>query len=167
MNLKEGKKLGDGGILKGPKAGEKKLEDEGPVEKKPARKPEEKRMVKWAQKGAMPPPMKQPGQRQQPQVEKKKMGDCFQEVVRRQQKEVLMLIPQGQNLMQKCRITFKRDDCLPVSPKNDLEILSEVNRAHFWAKVPHSLRIERVTKNTSGCLTMILMPGATAEMLIW
>jgi len=75
-------------------------------------------------------------------------------------------VPPGQNLMEKRRVTFKRDNGLPLSQKKDLDISSEVNRALFEAKVPHFVRIQGVTKNTRGCLSTITTPAATAEMLI-
>jgi len=68
--------------------------------------------------------------------------------------------------MEKRRVTFKRDNGLPLSQKKDLDISSEVNRALFEAKVPHFVRIQGVTKNTRGCLSTITTPAATAEMLI-
>jgi len=88
--------------------------------------------------------------------------------VKRQQqrKEELRPVPIGQNSMEKRRVTFKRDNRLPLSQKKDLEISSEVNRALFEAKVPHFVRIQGVMKNTRGCLSTITTPGATAEMLI-
>jgi len=69
--------------------------------------------------------------------------------------------------MEKRRVTFKRDNGLPLSQKKDLDILSEVNRALFEAKVPYFVHIQGVTKNTRGCLSTITTPGATAKMLIW
>ena len=81
-------------------------------------------------------------------------------------KEELRPVPPGQNSMEKRRVTFKRDNGLPLSQKKDLDISSEVNRALFEAKVPHFVRIHGVTKNTRGCLSTITTPGATAEMLI-
>jgi len=68
--------------------------------------------------------------------------------------------------MEKWRVTFKRDNGLPLSQRKDLDISSEVNRALFEAKVPHFVRIQGVTKTTRGCLSTITTPGATAEMLI-
>jgi hypothetical protein len=50
--------------------------------------------------------------------------------------------------MEKRRVTFKRDNGLPLSQKKDLDISSAVNRALFEAKVPHFVRIQGVTKNT-------------------
>jgi len=76
-------------------------------------------------------------------------------------------VPPGQNSMEKRRVTFKRDNGLPLSQKKDLDISSEVNRALFKAKVPHFVRIQGVTKNTRECLSTITTPAATAEMLIW
>jgi len=88
--------------------------------------------------------------------------------VKRQQqrKEELRPVPPGQNSMEKRRVTFKRDNGLPLSQKKDLDISSEVNRVLFEAKVPHFVRIQGVTKNTQGCLSTITTPGATAKMLI-
>jgi hypothetical protein len=88
--------------------------------------------------------------------------------VKRQQqkKEEMRPVPPGQNTMEKRRVTFKRDNGLPLSQKKDLDISSEVNRALFEAKVPHFVRIQGVTKNTHGCLSTITTPGAMAEMLI-
>jgi len=168
---KEVKKLEVKEIPKGPKARTKKPEVKKPIEKKPeVRKPEEKKKDTWAQRAAAPaPPKKQPEQRQQQQRqgENKKKGDGFTEVKRQQQrKEELRLVPPGQNSMEKRRVTFKRDNGLPLSQKKDLEISSELNRALFEAKVPHFVRIQGVTKNTRGCLSTITTPGATAEMLI-
>jgi len=40
-------------------------------------------------------------------------------------------VPPGQNLMEKRRVTFKRDNGLPLSQKKDLDNSSEVNRALF------------------------------------
>jgi hypothetical protein len=96
------------------------------------------------------------------------MGDGFQEVKRKEQrKEEMKPVPPGQNSMEKRRVTFKRDNGLPLSQKKDLDISSDVNRALFEVKVPHFVRIEGVTKNTRGCLPTITTPGATAEMIIW
>jgi len=68
--------------------------------------------------------------------------------------------------MEKRRVTFKRDNSLPLSQKKDLDNSSEVNRALCEAKVPHCVRIQGVTKNARGCLSTIMTPAATAEMLI-
>jgi hypothetical protein len=158
-------------VPKGPKAGGKKPEVKKPEVKKPeVKKPEEKKKETWAQRAAAPPPPKKnPGQaqQQQRQGENKKKGDGFTEVKRQQQKkDELRPVPTGQNSMEKRRVTFKRDNGLPLSQKKDLEISSEVNRALFEAKVPHFVRIQGVTKNTRGCLSTITTPGATAKMLI-
>jgi hypothetical protein len=75
-------------------------------------------------------------------------------------------VPPGQNSMKKKRGVFKSDNGLPLPQKKDLEISSEVNRALFEAKVPYFVCIQGVTKNTRGCLSTIMTPGATAEMLI-
>jgi len=153
---------------KGPKAGEKKKpEVKKPVQQQPAKKPEEKKKETWAQRAAEPPPKKQPEQQQQQsEQQKKKKGDGFVEVKRQQKKEEMKPVPPGQNSMEKRRVTFKRDNGLPLSQKKDLDISSEVNRALFEAKVPHFVRIQGVTKNTRGCLSTITTPAATAEMLI-
>jgi len=156
-------------IPKGPKAGTKKPEVKKPNEKKLGKKSEEKKKETWAQRAAAPPPKKQPEQRQQQQQsgqQQKKKGDCFTEVKRQQKKEEMKLVPPGQNSMEKRRVTFKRDNGLPLSQKKDLDISSEVNRALFEAKVPHFVRIQGVTKNTRGCLSTITTPVATAKMLI-
>jgi len=157
---------------KGPKAGEKKKpEVKKPVQRQPAKKPEEKNKETWAQRAAAPPPpKKQPEQQQQQQQSEqqpKKRGDGFVEVKRQQKKEEIKPVPPGQNLMEKRRVTFKRDNGLPLSQKKDLDISSEVNRALFEAKVPHFVRIQGVTKNTRGYLSTITTPAATAEILIW
>jgi len=156
---------------KGPKAGVKKPEVKKPGQQQPAKKPEEKKKETWAQRAAAPPPpKKQPEQRQQQQQQsgqqQKKKGDGFVEVTRQKKKEEMKPVPPGQNSMEKRRVTFKRDNGLPLSQKKDLDISSEVNRALFEAKVPHYVRIQGVTKNTRGCLSTITTPGATAEMLI-
>jgi len=155
-------------IPKGPKAGEKKkLEVEKPVQL--AKKPDQKKKESWAQKVAAPPPSKeQPKQRQhqsQGQQPKKK-GDGFVEVERQQKKEEMKPVFPGQHLMEKRRVTFKRDNGLPLSQKKDLDISSEVNGALFDTKVPHLIRIQGVTKDSQGCLSTIITPGATAKMLI-
>jgi len=158
-------------IPKGPKAGVKKPDVKKPIQQQPAKKPEEKKKETWAQRvGVPPPPKKQPEQRQQQQQQsgqqQKKKGDGFVEVKRNQKKEEMKPVPPGQNSMEKRRVTFKRDNGLPLSQKKDLDISSEVNRALFEAKVPHFIRIQGVTKNTRGCLSTITTPAATAEMLI-
>jgi len=156
-------------VPKGPKAGTKKPEVKKPTQQQPAKKPEEKKKDTWAQRAAAPPPKKQPEQRQQQQQsgqQQKKKGDGFVEVKRQQKKEEIKPVPPGQNSMEKRRVTFKRDNGLPLSQKKDLDISSEVNRALFEAKVPHFVRIQGVTKNTRGCLWTITTPAATAEMLI-
>jgi len=159
-------------VRKGPKAGTKKPEVKKPEVKKPeVKKPEERKRETWAQRAAAPlPPKKQPGQPQQQQLqgESKEKGDGFTEVRRSQQKknEEMKPVPPGQNSMEKRRVTFKRDNGLPLSQKKDLDISSEVNRALFEAKVPYFVRIQGVTKNTRGCMTTITTPGATADMLI-
>jgi len=168
---KEAEKLGVKEVPKGPKAGTKKPEVKKPEVKKPeVKKPEEKKKETWAQRAAAPPQLKkQPEQRQQQQQsgqQQKKKGDGFVEVKRQQKKEEMKPVPPGQNSMEKRRVTFKRDNGLPLSQKKDLDISSEVNRALFEAKVPHFVRIQGVTKNTRGCLSTITTPGATAEMLI-
>jgi hypothetical protein len=168
---KEAKKPEVKEVPKGPKAGGKKLEIKKPEIKKPeVKKPEEKKKDTWAQRAAAPvPPKKNPGQaqQQQRQGENKKKGDGFTEVKRHQQKkEEMRPVPPGQNSMEKRRLTFRRDNGLPLSQKKDLEISSEVNRALFEANVPHFVRIQGVTKNTRGCLSTITTPGATAGMLI-
>jgi len=167
---KEVKKLEVKEIPKGPKAGEKKKpEVKKPAQQQPAKKPEEKNKETWAQRAAAPPPKKQPEQRQQQQQsgqQQKKKGDGFVEVKRQQKKDDMKPVPPGQNSMEKRRVSFKRDNGLPLSQKKDLDISSEVNRALFEAKVPHFVRIQGVTKNTRGCLSTITTPAATAEMLI-
>jgi len=50
--------------------------------------------------------------------------------------------------MEKRKVTFKRDNGLPLSQKKDLDISLEVNRALFDVMVPHFVRIQEVTKNT-------------------
>jgi len=172
---KEAKKLEVEAVPKGPKAGLKKPEVKKPDVKKPqvkkpevkkpevkkpqvkkpevkkpeVKKPEEKKKEMWAQrKAAPPPPKKQPEQRQQNQQsgqQQKKKGDGFVEVKRQQKKEEMKPVPPGQNSMEKRRVTFKRDNGLPLSQKKDLDISSEVNRALFEAKVPHFVRIQGVT----------------------
>jgi len=82
------------------------------------------------------------GQQQQ------KTGDSFVEVKRQQRKEEMKPVPPGQISMEKRRVTFRRDNGLPLSQKKDLDILSEVNTALFEAKIPHFVRIQGVTKNT-------------------
>jgi len=168
---KEAKKLEVEAVPKGPKAGGKKPEVKKPEIKKPeVKKPEEKKKETWAQRAAAPPPSKkQPEQRQQQQQsgqQQKKKGNGFVEVKRNQKKEEMKPVPPGQNSMEKRRVTFKRDNGLPLSQKKDLDILSEVNRALFVAKVPYFVRIQGVTKNTRGCLSTIMTPAATAEMSI-
>jgi len=154
---KEGKEPEVTETPKGPKAGEKK-------------RPEENKNETWAQRAvAPPPPKKQPEQRQQQQQsgqQHKKKGDGFVEIKRQQKKDDMKPVPPGQNSMEKRRVTFKRDNSLPLSQKKDLDISSEVNRALFEAKVPHFVRIQGVTKNTRGCLSTITTPAAMAEMLI-
>jgi len=168
---KEVKKPEVEAVPKGPKAGTKKPEVKKPTQQQPAKKPEEKKKETWAQRAVAPPPppKKQPEQRQQQQQsgqEQKKKGDGFTEVKRQQKKEEMKPVPPGQNSMEKRRVTFKRDNGLPLSQKKDLDISSEVNRALFEAKVPYFVRIQGVTKNTRGCLSTITTPAATAEMLI-
>jgi len=167
---KEVKKPEVEAVPKGPKAAEKKKpEVKKPEQQQPAKKPEEKKKETWAQRAAAPPPKKQPEQRQQQQQsgqQQKKKGDGFVEVKRNQKKEEMKPVPPGQNSMEKRRVTFNRDNGLPLSQKKDLDISSEVNRALFEAKVPHFVRIQGVTKNTRGCLSTITTPAATAEMLI-
>jgi len=168
-------------VPKGPRAAGKKPEVKKPEAKKPEikkpeakkpeiKKPEEKKKETWAQRAAAPPPpRKQPGQAQQQQRQggNKKKGDGFTEVRRSQQKkEEMKPVPPGQNSMEKRRVTFKRDNGLPLSQKKDLDISSEVNRALFEANIPYFVRIQGVTRNTRGCLSTITTPGATAEMLI-
>ena len=139
-----------------------------PTEKNPDKKLEEKKKKTCAQKAAAPLiTKKKPEQSQQQQGDKKRKGDGFTEVKRNQQrKEELKPVPPGQNSMQKRRVTFKRDNGLPLSQKKDVDISSEVNRALFDAKVPHFIRIQGVTKNTRGCMSAITTPGSNAEMLI-
>jgi len=166
---KEAKKLEVEAVPKGPKAGTKKPEVKKPTQQQPAKKPEEKRKDTWAQRVAAPPSKKQPEQRQQQQQsgqQQKKKGEGFVEVKRQQKKDDMKPVPPGQNSMEKRRVTFKRDNGLPLSQKKDLDISSEVNRALFEAKVQYFVRIQRVTKNTPGYLSTITTPAATAEMLI-
>jgi hypothetical protein len=135
-----------------PAVPQQKKKKKPEITKKPeVEKPEEKKKETWAQRAAAPPPPKKnPGQaqQQQRQAENKKKGDGFTEVKRQQKKEEMRPVPPGQNSMEKRRVTFKRDNRLPLSQKKDLEISSEVNRALFEAKVPHFVRIQGVTKNT-------------------
>jgi len=119
---KEGKKPEVKEVPKGPKAGEKKKpEVKRPVQQQPAKNPEEKKKDTWAQRAAAPPPpKKQPEQRQQQQQsgqQQKKKGDGFVEVKRNQKKEEMKPVPPGQNSMEKRRVTFKRDNGLPLSQK--------------------------------------------------
>jgi len=156
-------------VPKGPKAGGKKPEVKKQEDKKSGKNTDEKKKETWAQRAAAPPPAKkQPEQRQQKQSgqQQKKKGDGFVEVKRQQKKEEMKPVPPGQNSMEMRRVTFKRDNGLPLSPKKDLDISSEVNRALFEAKVPHFVRIQGVTKNTRGCWSTITTQGAMAEMLI-
>jgi len=168
---KEVKKPEGKEIPKGPKAGEKKNPEVKKLTQQiAAKKPEEKKKGTWVQRVAAPPPLKkQPEQRQQQQQsgqQQKKKGDGFVEVKRQQKKEEMNPVPPGQNSMEKRRVTFKKDNGLPLSQKKDLDISSEVNRALFEEKVPYFVRIQGVTKNTRGCLSTITTPGATAKMLI-
>jgi len=167
---KEVKKPEVKAVPRGPKVAEKKKpEVKKPEQQQPVKKPEEKKKDTWAQRAAAPPPKKQPEQRQQQQQsgqQQKKKGDGFVEVKRQQKKEEMKPVPPGQNSMEKRRVTFKRDNVLPLSQKKDLDISLEVNRALFEAKVPYFVRIQGVTKNTRGCLSTITTPAATAEMLI-
>ena len=153
----------------GGKAGEKKKpEVKKPAEQQLAKKPEEKKKETWAQRAATQPPKQQPEQRQQQQQsgqQNKNKGDGFVEVKRLQKKDEIKPVPPGQNSMEKRRVTFKRDNGLPLSQKKDLGILSEVNRALFEAKVPYCVRNQAVTKNTRGCHSKIATPGATAKIL--
>jgi len=165
---KEVKKPEVKGVPTGLKAGGKKPGVKKPNEK-PGKKPEEKKKETSAQRAAAPPPKKQPEQRQQQQQsgqQQKKKGDGFVEVKRWQKKEEMKPVPPGQTSMEKRRVTFKRDNGLPLYEKKDLEISSEVNRALFEAKVPYFVRIQGVMKNTQGCLSTFTTLGATAEMLI-
>jgi len=147
-------------IPKGPKAEGKKPEVKKPAEKKPEKTLEEKKNGTWVQTAAAPPPPpppseKQPEQRQQQQQQQQQSGqqqrksvDGFVEVKSQQKKEEMKPVFPGQNSMEKRRFTIKRDNGLPLSQRKDLDISSEVNRALFEAKVPHSVRIQGVTKNT-------------------
>jgi len=167
----EAKKLEVKETPKGPKAeGKKKPEVKKPVQQQPAKKPEEKKQETWAQRAAAPlPSRKQPEQQQQQAKsgqQQKMKGDGFVEVKRQQKKEDMKPVRPGQNSMEKRRVTFKRDNGLPLSQKKDLDISSEVNRALFEAKVLHFVRIQGVLKNTLGCLSTITTPGATADMFI-
>ena len=148
-------------IPKGPKAEGKKPEVKKPAEKKPEKTLEEKKNGTWVQTAAAPPPPpppseKQPEQRQQQQQQQqqqsgqqqRKSVDGFVEVKSQQKKEEMKPVFPGQNSMEKRRFTIKRDNGLPLSQRKDLDISSEVNRALFEAKVPHSVRIQGVTKNT-------------------
>jgi len=153
----------------GPKAGGKKQEVKKSDGEKMEKKSEEKKTETWAQRAAAPQPKKkQPEQRQPQQLgqQQKKNGDGFVEVQRQQKNEEMKPVFPGQNSMEKRRVTFKRDNGLPVSQKKDLDILSEINRALFEANVPNFVPIQVVTKNTPRCLTTITTLGATAEMLI-
>jgi hypothetical protein len=94
-----------------------------------------------------------------------KKGEGFQEMKGGKKKE-MKPVPVGQNSMEKRRVTFKRDNGLPLCQKQDLDISSAVNRVLFEEKVLHFVRIQGVTKNTRGCLSTITTPGATAEMLV-
>jgi len=167
---KEVKKLEVKETTKRPRGGEKKKpEVKKPSQQQRAKKPEEKKKETWAQRAAPPPPKKQPEQRQQQQQsgqQQKKTGDGFVEVKRQQKNNHMKPVPPGQNSMETRRVTLRRDNGLPLSQKNDLDISLEVNRAHFEAKVPYFVRIQGVTKNTRGCLSMITTPGSTGEMLI-
>jgi len=146
QNKKEGKKPEVREVSKRPKASEKKTpEVKKPAQQQQAEKPKEKKKETWAQRAAAPPSAKkQPEQRQQQQQQsgqQKEKGDVFVEVKRQQKKEDIKPVPPGQNSMEKRRVTFKRDNGLPLSPKKDLDISSEVNRALFEAMVPHFVRI--------------------------
>jgi len=165
---KEAKKPEVKEVPKGPKARGKKTEVKKPIEEKLGQKLEENKKETCAQRAAAPmPPKKNPEHRQQKQGEIKKKGDGFTEVKRRQQKmEEMKPVPLGKNSMEKRRVTFNRDNGLPLSQMKDLDISSEVNRALFEAKVPHSVRIQVVMKNIRGCMSTITTPGVTAEILI-
>jgi len=108
-------------------------------------------METWAQRAAAPPSAKTQLELRQEQLQsgKQKMmkGDGFVEVRDSRRKEMKLVFP-GQDSMEKRRVTFRRDNGLPLSQKKDLDISSEVNRALFEAKVPHVVRIHGVTKNT-------------------
>jgi len=137
-------------VTTGPKAGERKPEFTKLRKQSSGWKPEGKKNDPWAQRAAVPPPQKQPKQRQQQQLgqQQKMKGDGFVEVERQQKKKEMKLVPPGQNSMEERRVTFKMDNGLPLSQKKDLNISSEVNRAHFEGKVPYFIRIQGVTTNT-------------------
>jgi hypothetical protein len=162
------KKTEGGEKPNGPKA-VKDPEVNKPAEKKPQQKQVEKMQETWAQRAAAPPPARrQPAQAQQLQCqgENEKNGDGFHEVKRRQKKEEMKPVPPGKNSMQKRTVTFKKPKGPPLSQKKHWDISTEVNSALFAATVTHFVRIQGVTKNCRGCLTMINTSGATADMLI-
>ena len=113
-------------VPKGPKARVKKPEVKKPREQNLGKKSEENNKDTWAQRVSVPPPKKQPEQRQQQQSgqQQKKKGDGFVEVKRQQKKEEMKPVFPGQNSMEKRRVTFKRDNGLPLSQKKDLDISS-------------------------------------------
>jgi len=145
-------------VPKGPKAGGKRLEVKKPEQgKKPEKKLDEKKKETWMQRVVAPAKPQEPQQQRQQQQHQgeNKKGDSVQEVKRSQKKEEMKPVPPGQNLMEKRRVTIKRENSLPIFQKKDLDILSEVNRAHFEAKVPHFMCIQGVTKNTQGACQRI------------
>jgi len=144
---KEAKKPEVKEVPKGLKAGGKKPEVKKPVQQIPGKKSEEMKKEMWVKRAAAPPPSKkQPKQRQQQQQsgqqQKKKGMNGFVKVKRQQKKEEMKPVFLGPNLMEKRRVTFKRDNGLPLSQKKDLDISLEVNRALFEAKVPHFICIQ-------------------------
>jgi len=111
-------------IPKGPKSGKKnEPEPKKPAHQQLAQRPEQQHKDTWAQRAAAPsPPKNQPEQRQQQQQQQsgqqpKMKGDGFVEVKRQQKEKEMKPVFPGQNTMEKRRVTFKRDNGLPLSQK--------------------------------------------------
>jgi hypothetical protein len=75
-------------------------------------------------------------------------------------------IPTNKNTLENRRITFRRNNDLPVSLKKDLEIVSEVNRALWARQVPAHIRMTGISTNMRGSITALARENASADMLI-
>jgi hypothetical protein len=91
----------------------------------------------------------------QKKVEKKELND-------------MAAIPTNKNTVENRRVIFKRNNALPMSQKNDIEIVLAVNRGLYAAGAPHHIRMGTITTNVRGTITALATPEASVVILgVW
>jgi hypothetical protein len=78
----------------------------------------------------------------------------------------MVAIATNKNTLEYGRVPFKRNNTLPISQKQDVEIVSAVNRALHASRVPHHIIMRKITTHVRGTITALATPQASADMLV-